>query len=187
MTTGEKQAQGGMSLVILGLTPQIKFGYDRDSQKFFYGRSDEYTIHVSDASEKKLLSFGLDRGRKRVTAEDKRKHFEKSPIPKERVEKIIPNLPDALTHFMRIQVVDGLIFVFSTESLGRQQDKIPIDIFSPEGKYMYHSHLQFGDQIPLFTHVEKVAIRGSHCYALLEDGTGKSIFTKYQISLPPNQ
>lgn len=187
MTSGEKQAQGGMSLVILGLTPQIKFGYDQNSQKFYYGRSDDYNIRISDATGKKLFSFGLDRERKRATDEDKRKHFEKSPIPKDRIEKIIPTLPDELTYFMRIQVVEGLIFVFSTENLERQQDKIAVDIFSTEGKYFYRSFLQFGDETPLYTHVEKVIIKGNHCYALLEDESGKSIFAKYKISLPSSQ
>lgn len=187
MTPGEKQAQGSMSLIVLGLTPQIKIGYDTDSQKLYYGRSDDFTIHVSDTKGKKLSSFRLDRKRKRVTDEDKRKHFEKSPIPKDRIEMIIPTLPDVLTHFMRIQVVEGLIFVYSTESLDRQQDKIALDIFSPEGKYLYRSHLQFLDKMPLYTHVEKVIIMGNHCYALLEDGSGKSFFVKYKISLPSTQ
>jgi hypothetical protein len=187
MTPGEKQAQGGMSLVILGLTPQIKIGCDQNSQKFYFGRSDDYTIYVSDAAGKKLYSFSLDRERKRVTDEDKRKHFEKSQIPKDRIDAIIPSLPETLTHFMRIQVVEGLIFVYSTESLQRQQNKIAIDIFSPDGKYMYRTNLQFGDETPLYTHVEKVIIRGTHCYALLEDESGKRIFAKYKISLPPIQ
>jgi hypothetical protein len=134
-----------------------------------------------------LFSFGLDRDRKKVTDDEKRKHFEKSSIPKEKVDAIIPDLPDALTHFMRIQVVEGLIFVYSTESLERQQDKIALDIFSPEGKYLYRSRLQFGNEMPLYTHVEKVIIKGNHCYALLEDGSGKSFFVKYKISLPSTQ
>ena len=59
-----------------------------------------------------------------------------------------------------------------------------MDIFSPDGKYFYRSNLQFGDKTPLYTHVEKVIIRGNHCYALLENGSGKSFFAKYKISLP---
>ena len=72
-------------------------------------------------------------------------------------------------------------------SLDRKQDNISVDIFSPEGKYLYRSLLQLGDETPLYTHVEKVIIRGNHCYALLEDGSGKSIFAKYKISLPSTQ
>ncbi|UCE40989.1 MAG: hypothetical protein JSV17_16360 [Candidatus Aminicenantes bacterium] len=184
MTPGEKQTKGGMSLVVLGLTPQIKIGYDNDSQKFYYGRSDDYTIYISDARGRKLSSFHLDRERRTVTNENKRKHFEKSSIPEDRIDAIIPTLPDELTYFMRIQVVKGLIFVYSTESLDMKQDKIALDIFSPEGKYLYRSHLQFGDETPLYTHVEKVIILENHCYAILEDESGKSFFAKYKISLP---
>jgi hypothetical protein len=180
----EKAGAGGPPVVVLGLTPQVKIGFDPVAQKLYLGRSDDYTIHVADASGKHLFSFGLDRERKNVTDEEKRNHFEKSRIPKDRIDKIIPSLPDVLTHFMRIQVVEGLIFVYATQSLERQQDKIGLDIFSPDGKYLYRSRLQFGNETPLYTHVEKVIIRGNHCYALLEDGSGKSFLAKYKISLP---
>ena len=179
-----KTGGGGPPVVVLGLTPQVKIGFDPGTNRLVYGRSDDYAIHVSEVGGERLFAFHLDRERKSASEEDIRNHFEKSRIPKDRYEKIIPALPDSLTHFMRIQVVEGLIFVYSTESLDRQQEKIPIDIFSPEGKYMYRSSLQFGDATPLYTHVEKVAIRGSHCYALLQDGSGETFFAKYNISLP---
>jgi hypothetical protein len=187
VSLGGKASPGGLPVVVLGLTPQVKIGFDAAAKRLYYGRSDDYTIHVSDSQGKKLFSFGLDRERKKVTDDEKRKHFEKSAIPKERVDAIIPALPDALTQFMRIQITEGQIFVYATESLERQQDKIAVDIFSPEGKYLYRSHLKFSDKIPLYTHVEKVIIRGNHCYTLLEDGSGKSIFAKYQISLPSSE
>jgi hypothetical protein len=181
------EGKAGLPVVILGLTPQVRIDLDPRAQRLYYGRSDDYTIHVSELEGNRLFSFRLDRGRKSVSVEEKRKHFEKSGIPKDRYEKILPALPGELTHFMQIQVVEGLIFVYSTESLERQQDKIAVDIFSPEGKYMYRSHLQFGDETPLYTHVEKLVVRGNHCYALLEDGSGKIFFAKYKISLPSTQ
>ncbi len=187
VSMGEKAGPGGSPVVVLGLTPQVKIGFDPDARRLYYGRSDDYTIHVSETTGKKLFAFGLDRERKGATDEDKRKHFEKSGIPKDRYEKILPALPDELTCFMRIQVVEGSIFVYSTDSLERQQDKIAIDIFSPEGEYLYRSYLRFGGETVLYTHVEKVVIRGNFCYALLEDESGKSIFAKYKISLPTIQ
>jgi hypothetical protein len=88
---------------------------------------------------------------------------------------------------MRIQTNGGLIYVFATESLDRRQEKIALDIFSPEGEYLYRSFLRFSEETPLSTHTEKVIIRGNHCYALLEDGSGKIIFAKYKISLPSSR
>lgn len=187
VSTEGRTGSGGPPVVVLGLTPQVKIGLDPGAERFYYGRSDDYTIHVSDSKGKRLFSFGLDRERKRVTDEEKRNHLAKSSIPKDRIDALIPALPSELTHFMRIQVVDGLIFVYSTQNLERQQDKIAIDIFSPEGKYLYRSHLQFGDKAALYSHVGKVIIRGNHCYALLEDGSGKTFFIKYKISLPSAQ
>jgi hypothetical protein len=183
----EKAGAGGPPVVVLGLTPQVKIGYDPGAQKLYIGRSDDYTIHVADAKGNKLYSFGLDRERKGVTNEEKKKHFEKSSIPKDRIDKIIPTLPEKLTYFFRIQFVENFVFVYFTESLERLQEKIAVDIFSPEGKYLYRSHLKFEGETPIYTHVEKVVIKGSHCYALLDEESGKSILAKYKISLPPHQ
>jgi hypothetical protein len=182
---GKKSPEGGMALVILGLTPQIKVGFDSDSERIYYGRSDDYSIHVAELTGKRLLTFGLDRERKTVTEKDKRRHFEQAQVPEESIEKILPSLPNFLTYFMRIQVVKGLIFIFSTEGLERRQEKLPIDIFSPEGKYLYRSYLKFGEGSPLFTHVEKVVIKNTHVYAILESREGRISLAKYKIDLPP--
>jgi len=184
LSTGEKAGWAGPPIVVLGLTPQVKIGFDPDTRRFYYGRSDDYTIHVAKTDGKQLFSFGLDRERNKVTDGDKRKHFEKSRIPEDRYEKMLPLLPDELTHFMRIQIVGGLVFVYATGCLESQNDKIAIDIFSPEGKYLFRSHLRFGDEIHFYTHIEKIAIRGNHCYALLEDGSARNFLAKYDISLP---
>ncbi len=185
MAKGKKSPEGGMALVILGLTPQIKMGFDPDLNRIYYGRSDDYSIHVDELTGKRLFTFTLDRERKTVTEEDKWRHFEQTRLPKERIEKILPSLPNFLTYFMRIQVVKGLIFIFSTESLDRRQEKLAIDIFSPEGKYLYRSYLKFGDGPPSYTHVEKVVIRNTHLYALLESKEGMTSLAKYKIDLPP--
>jgi len=185
ISKGEKNTQGGRSLVILGLTPQIKVGLGPDSKRIYYGRSDDYSIHVAELTGKRLFTFGLDRERKTVTEKDKWRHFEQTRLPKERIEKILPSLPNFLTYFMRIKVVKGLIFIFSTESLDRRQEKLAIDVFSPEGKYLYRSYLKFGDGSPLYTHVEKVVIINTHVYAILENEEGRNSFVKYKIDLPP--
>jgi hypothetical protein len=181
----EKSASGGMPVVILGLTPQVKIGFDRESRKIYCGRSDDYSIHVTELNGKRLFTFGLEREKKAVTEEEKRKHFEQSRIPKDMIEKILPGLPKELNYFMRIQVINGLVFVFSTEGLARQQERLAIDIFSPEGEYLYRSNLIFGDGSPLYTHVEKVVIRNTSLNAFLENESGKIILAKYKISLPP--
>jgi hypothetical protein len=185
ISKGEKSTQGGMSLVILGLTPQIKVGFDPDLKRFYYGRSDDYSIHVAELTGKRLFTFTLDRERRAVTEKDKWRHFEQTRLPKERVEKILPSLPNFLTYFMRIQVFEGLIFIFSTESLDRQQEKLAIDVFSPKGKYLYRSYLKFGDGSPSYTHVEKVVMRNTHVYAILESKEGSPSLVKYKIDLPP--
>lgn len=178
------KGQASLPVIVLGLTPQVKVAVDAKAGKIYYGRSDEYVIYASDVKGTMLFSFGLERRRMPASEEEKRKHFEASAIPKERYEKILPALPGELTQFLGIQAVGDLIFVYPTESLERKQEKIAVDIFSPAGKYLYRSRLRFVGNAPLYTHVEKMAVRGNHCYVLLEDGSGKHVLAKYEISLP---
>ncbi len=175
----------GLPVVVLGLTPQVKMDMDPKTGRLYFGISDEYAIHVCDLKGAGLFSFGIDRKRKIAGADDKRRHFEKSGIPKDRYEKILPALPGELTQFMQVQAAGDLILVYATESLERQQEKIPVDIFSSQGRYLYRSCLRFGGKAPLYTHVEKVVVIENHCFALLKDGSDRSFLAKYRISLPP--
>lgn len=179
------KGQANLPVIVLGLTPQVKVAVDPKAKKLFYGRSDEYSIHVADTEGTRMFSFGLERMRKSAAEDEKRKHFETSGIPKERYEKILPLLPGELTQFLGIQAVGNLIFVYPTESLDKRQDRIAVDIFSANGEYLYRAQLRFGDKMPLYTHVEKMALMGNHCYALLQDGSGRNFLAKYRISLPP--
>ncbi len=181
------KGQASMPVIVLGLTPQVKVDVDAQGGRIYFGRSDDYTIHVSDLQGKELFSFGLDRRRKSAGEDDKRRHFEQSGIPKDRYKRILPLLPGELTQFLGIQAVGDFVFVYPTESLDRKREKIAVDIFSADGKYLYRSCLRFGDRTPFYTSVENMAISGGHCYVLLEDGMGRSLLAKYNLSLPSGQ
>ena len=87
------KGQANLPVIVLGLTPQVKADVDPKAGRIYYGRSDEYAIHVSDLKGAELLSFSLDRNRKPASESEKRRHFEESGIPQDRYEKILPILP----------------------------------------------------------------------------------------------
>ena len=176
---------GGPSFVFLGLTPQVKMGFARKSEKLFYGRSDKYEIYVTDSRGKRITSFGLERKKKTLSEEEKRKYFTNPRRTKEQIETFIAGAPDELTYFMRIQENDGLIYVFAMKKFTRTQKIQQVDIFSPEGRYLYRGFIQFGEDV-FFRNTEQIVIRGEDLYVILSDDNNKNSIVKYRISLPPS-
>lgn len=107
-------------------------------------------------------------------------------IPKEDYEKILPFLPDGMTPFIRIQVVDDLVTVYSSENLERAKDRIGRANFFPKREFICRPWLWSGYETPLFMRIEKVVIKGDHCYSLLENGSDNTFLVKHEISLPRN-
>lgn len=181
--TDEEKERGGPSRIFLGLTPQVKVAYHEESGRFYSGRSDSYEITVTDSKGKRMTSFGLDREKRPFSDDEKRKYFTNPRMTKEQNESIISSIPNALTYFMRIQVNDGLIYVFAVNEFSRTQKIQQIDIFSPEGKYLYCSRLQFGDDV-FFRSTERMVIRGEDLYVILSTENGKNTIAKYRLTLP---
>jgi hypothetical protein len=180
----KKSGPPGMSIIVLGLTPQVKMAYDSRSNRIYYGRTDEYRIYAADPSGDNIRTFLLKRQKNTVSLDEKRKHFEGTRIPKDQLEKIIPSLPDEMTYFQRIRINNGLVYVFPTKSILRRQSFLPVDIFSLEGKYLYRSRIRFSDDESLFSHIEKIALRKDRLYAILETRDGKKKLAGYKISVP---
>ena len=179
---GEKSARSNM--LVLGVTPQLRMAADIKSGQFYFGRNDEYNIHVSDKNGREIRNFALDRKRKQLTEEIKRKSFENSRMPKAQLEALIKSLPDKLAQFFTLQFNDGLIYVFPVNQFERRLNKLQIDIFSPEGEYLYVSHINFEND-EFFGNPENLTFFDNHLYVILkrEDGK-KSVLCKFEISLP---
>ena len=174
----------GPPVVIRGMTPAVEMARDATTGAFYFGHSGAYVIHAADATGRVLHSFGLQREPMTIGAEAKRRHFEDLGWPPQRIEHVLPNLPDALAAFTRIQANDGLVYVWATTDLGRRQDHLQIDIFSPDGTYLYKATVRFSDDGSRRSHPENVAIGGHHLFAILTDESGKSTLVRYDLTLP---
>jgi 6-bladed beta-propeller len=123
------------------LTSGLIFAAGKNKNYFFYGYNDRYMIKKMDMVGKELLSFSLS-GRKRnqVPMSYKKEQIKSlsSEIPQEIKNKILKGLPDQCTYFERIMVdPNGLIYVYVTDVANTRGWEL--DIFSPDGKYLYHS------------------------------------------------
>ena len=182
-----REERGAPGVVVVGLTPQVWMGHDEDTGRLYYGKNSEYTIRVADSSGQKLPAFGLNRVRATVTDAEKRAHFEYFGMPKDRMERLVKRLPNELAYYHRIQVNAGLVYVFVVKGIGHRHESQQIDIFDPEGTYLYRAEVRFGDGKHIFGKPDNLRIKGRYLYVILEDDTDKITIAKYEIALPTRQ
>jgi 6-bladed beta-propeller len=183
---GVARSGGTVVDVIVPLfSPLMTIGYSGD--RLYWGMSDRYMIHVTDLIGREITAFSLDRGKTRVSKRDKWDFFNKGSIPADMLKQIVDGLPDEITCFHRIEVHNELIFVFVPEI--DPENKIlrirQIDIFSPEGRYIYKGHLNFGkNRVPLSSPLQNIVIKRDFLYPVLQDEEDTVLVAKYKISLP---
>jgi hypothetical protein len=172
--------------VILGLIPQIDMAYDSKGGRLYFARNDRYEILVSDLDGKIIQSFGLPKERVPVTEDDLKHHMLGSGIPADDVEKIIPMLPRKLTYFHRIQAIDGLVYVFTVDAFESAIGTQYVDIFSPDGAYLYRGKIALpeGDRYKNF---DAMVLSNGFLHAILADEDGGRRVVKYKVSMPPRK
>jgi len=163
----------------------MTIGYSGD--RLYWGMSDRYTIRVTDLAGSDLTSFSLDRRKTKVSQRDKREYFQSDNMPPDMLKQIVDSLPDELTHFVRIEVHNDLLYVFVPAiDLENKMLRIrQIDIFSPDGKYLYKARLDFGkDRVHLTSPLGNLVIKSGALYAVLQDEEDNVLVAKYKVSLP---
>lgn len=176
--------EGGLvgSLIIEGLTPLMVVGFG--DNKVYYGMSDAYTIHIADLNGKQAGDFSLQRAKRKVPAEEKALRFEEFPRMRADARKqIMETTPDETTFFNRIESHNGLVYVF--EPVVNRGNSQPIDIFSPEGKYLYRSTIAVEEGLTMTPQQSaNPLLTNEHLYVVLADQDSKVRIIKYKISLP---
>lgn len=174
-----------VDVIVPLFSPLMTIGHSGD--RLYWGMSDRYMIHVTDLDGEDITSFSVDRKKTRVSTRDKRDFFNKGNMPADMLKQIVDGLPDEVTCFHRIEVHNKLIFVFipdidlENKTLRTRQ----IDLFSPEGKYLYRARLDFGkNRVHLTSPLRNLVIKGDTLYAVLQDEEDNVLVAKYKISLP---
>jgi hypothetical protein len=166
-------------------TTPIVIATENDNEIYF-GKNDRYFIKKVDMTGKELLSFSISgREQKKIPQEIKRQRFENvrfnnGRMPKEMIDQMVKSMPDYCTYFSRIDIdKNGLIYIHINDIANRTVQEI--DIFSPTGKYLYHSDIQLPQggkrMTPLF-------IKGNSLLVFVEDEEGEQKLVKFQIATP---
>jgi hypothetical protein len=152
----------------------------------YYGVNNCYEIIKMDLQGNQLMKISLP-GRKRGknTEADKRSLFDHmklqgSKIPKEIADQMIRQIPDEAFFFDRL-VVDknGCLYVFIPK-LG-MKNAYQLDIFSPEGKYIYRATLKLSDG---YTFDRVFYMKNGTLLTFVEDDAGENHLVKYHYQLP---
>jgi len=172
-------------VIVPVFSPLMTIGYS--GGRLYWGMNDRYRIHVTGLDGRDIGSFSVDRKKTKVSPKDKREYFKTDRMPADMLKQIVDSLPDEVTCFHRIEVHNGLIFVFVTDiDLDNKMLRTrQIDIFSPEGQYLYRARLDFGkDRVHLFSPLQNMVIQNGCLYAVLQDEKDDVLVAKYRISLP---
>ena len=170
------------SLIVPGLTPLMTVGYGNG--QLYYCRSDTYKIRVTDLSGKLLNTFSIDRKKKNVSDDVKKRHFGRyTSMSKQALDQIIATTPNETTFFCRIETHRGLLYVFVPDIARRNRQQI--DIFSPEGEYLYRGNLAINDDLTMMEpQVYNPYVKDEFLYVSVMDENDNVKIIKYQISLP---
>ncbi len=174
-----------MDVIVPVFAPLMTVGYSEN--RLYWGMSDRYMINVTDLDGRNITSFSVDRKKTRVSKRDKRDFLKTDMMPANMLKQIVDSMPDEVTSFYRIEVHNKLIFVFVPEiDLENKTLRIrQIDIFSPEGKYIYKAHLNFEkNRVHLSSPLQNIVIKSDFIYTVLQDEDDNVLVAKYKISLP---
>jgi hypothetical protein len=165
--------------VFSGITPIMIVKY-RDN-RVYYGMCDTYTINRVDLKDKKTSSFSIEGREPLEITPAIKKELAKGlgDIPQDLLEKIMDGLPKKASFYQDL-VIDnrGFIYVFLANPTAKPIQGI--DIFSPDGKYLYSSQLRFEEG----STIQAIYLRDNLLVIAVEDEEGTVKVVQYSVQLP---
>jgi D-alanyl-D-alanine carboxypeptidase len=158
-----------------------------DGAMLYLGRSDAYTIKRVDLNGGEDLAFSIA-GRVRellprdyaVNLAGRKKVAGTKEMTGETKEQFVERFPERQVFYTKIATDEqGLVYVFGPDvtDFGTQE----IDIFSPEGEYLYRAALELPGGRERISPLE---LDGEQVYALVRDEEGAAHLVKYEIDRP---
>lgn len=177
-------------LLVNALTPIMTLAHYTDpvsrKTRIYYGLSDTYKINIMDETGKPLGSFSVDRKKRELDPKKKKERFKNmyQSKPAAIVDEMVKSLPDQLTYFNRIQVIDGLVYIFESYfDVATNQRRI--DIFSLEGKYLYRAIIKVEEGLGIrFAPFHNLVLKQGSLHVVLEKEDGILFSAKYEAELP---
>jgi hypothetical protein len=174
-----------VDIIAIGFSPLMILGHAEN--RLYWGINTSYMINVTDLSGKKINTFSVKRRSKKVSDKFKKEYFNSPNLPKEMLNQIAESFPNNISFFHRIEVHNGLVYIFVPDvDLENKRPRLKqIDIFSPEGEYLYRAYIKFEkNRHHLFSPLKSLVIKNGSLYAVLMDEEYNVLVAKYKIALP---
>jgi hypothetical protein len=186
LTATSDTSQGQMVLKIKDSNTTPLVVVTAHNNELYFGKNDNYSIKKIDPKGNELLSFSIrERERKKIPMAYKKKRISKiklngQKIPEELAKQLIKGMPDYCTYFSAVTIEEnGLIYVYLNDVTNETSREI--DIFSPEGKYLYHATIILPDGLKP---VSPMVIKREYLYVFAEDEEGDRKLVKFKIAKP---
>jgi hypothetical protein len=186
LTASSDTGQGRMELKIKDANTTPLVVVTAHNNELYFGKNDNYWIKKIDLKGNELMSFSIrERERKNIPLEYKKKRIGNiklngQKMPEELAKQLIKGMPDYCTYFSNVTIEEnGLIYVYLNDITNETGQEI--DIFSAEGKYLYHANIKLPDG---FKPVSPMVIKGEYLYVFAGDDKGERKLVKYKIAKP---
>lgn len=179
-------SQGGQfrrSIVIDTITPQMFVTCGKG--KVYYGMSTSYEITTVDETGKKTGSFSID-GRERKNVSKKfLAHLGQELINDgdrpDVIKRILKALPKKASFFWKISADrNGLVYIFISDPDPDSANLQALDIFSPEGKFLYSSEIKIEEGLKINT----IYLQDELLLMAVENEEGTVKVAKYLVKPP---
>lgn len=181
-TASNQNAQRSVTVAIVigDITPLMMVA--AGNNHLVYGMSDRYELTRIDFTGKVLNTFSIP-GRKANKVSQKFKDQLKKNLPgnapSDLVQRILDGLPPEASFFSNIQVMEnGLILTFVSDP--DRTDGVALDLFSPEGRYLYQAEFSAPDGHTIDTYT----LSSDRLFMATQDEDGTPWLTCFQITLP---
>jgi hypothetical protein len=167
-------------VVMPSITPVMAIG--KHENNLYFGMNDKYEIYITNLEGKEVGGFTLKRERTTVTLKQKEKvmgDLVKGLAPPEVAKQLAKALPEQETYFSSIQSRGGMLYLYKSAFVPGNRRQV--DIFSPQGKYLYRGLIKVKDG---YTIVSGPTIQGNFITVALEDEEGEITVNKYKTVLP---
>ncbi|MCK5058439.1 MAG: 6-bladed beta-propeller [Candidatus Aminicenantes bacterium] len=179
-------ASGGMQIVLKDSATTAAIVLGLKEKHLYFGKSDKYLVKKTDLDGSEIFSFSLyGRKRKKISPAFKRKRFENVRVngrkmSKEMIDQMVNSMPDKVPFFSRIMIDhNGFIHVFVSDLENESGQEI--DIFSPEGKYLYHGEIKMPDNYIIRG---GLTFKDNYLHLFAEDEEGEGKLLKFKINMP---
>lgn len=154
----------------------------------FYSENRGYEINKIDLEGKNLLTIKvLNRKKHQISLELKKKVIEDQikgfpSAPKDVLKVMIEQIPNEFPYFHKIFVNDKG-FIFALLNNMNKPNTTEIDIFSPQGKYLYNGTIDLSKDFERLLVLDFCMSRNEF-FVFAEDKEGEYWLSKYNIQLP---